>query len=126
MRAKAALAAWAVRTGTAFVGSGAAGGKQRAQAVELDDLSCVTHDPLLASVRQRLRKEYGAPRNGTMNVACVFSREPVKTPQEACRIDGSLNCHGYGSSVAVTATFGMVAAGEMLRRLSMQRRETVV
>ena len=26
----------------------------------------------------------------------------------------------------VTATFGMVAAGEMLRRLSMQRRETVV
>ena len=126
VRAKAALAAWAVRTGTAFVGSGAAGGKQQAQAVELDDLSCVTHDPLLASVRQRLRKEYGAPRNGTMNVACVFSREPVKTPQEACRIDGSLNCHGYGSSVAVTATFGMVAAGEMLRRLSMQRRETVV
>mgnify|MGYP003428915949 CR=1 FL=1 len=24
--------------------------------------------------------------------------------------DGSLNCHGYGSSVAVTAAFGMVAA----------------
>lgn len=127
VRAKAALAAWAMRTGTAFVAAGAAGGKQLAQAVEVDDLSCVTHDPLLASVRQRLRKEHGAARNGAMNVGCVFSREPVKTPQEACRIDGSLNCHGYGSSVAVTATFGMVAAGEILRLLGAQRRrETLV
>jgi tRNA A37 threonylcarbamoyladenosine dehydratase len=32
-------------------------------------------------------------------------------------IDGSLNCHGYGSSVAVTATFGMVAAGEAMQWL---------
>jgi tRNA A37 threonylcarbamoyladenosine dehydratase len=30
-------------------------------------------------------------------------------------VDGSLNCHGYGSSVAVTATFGMVAAGEAIQ-----------
>jgi tRNA threonylcarbamoyladenosine dehydratase len=33
---------------------------------------------------------------------------------EACDVDGSLNCHGYGSSVAVTATFGMVAAARAL------------
>jgi tRNA A37 threonylcarbamoyladenosine dehydratase len=32
----------------------------------------------------------------------------------ACDVDGSLNCHGYGSSVAVTATFGMVAAARAL------------
>jgi tRNA A37 threonylcarbamoyladenosine dehydratase len=28
--------------------------------------------------------------------------------------DGSLNCHGYGSVVTVTATFGLVAAGQLL------------
>jgi tRNA A37 threonylcarbamoyladenosine dehydratase len=34
---------------------------------------------------------------------------------DACEVDGSLNCHGYGSSVVVTATFGFVAAGEALQ-----------
>jgi tRNA threonylcarbamoyladenosine dehydratase len=29
---------------------------------------------------------------------------------DACEADGSLNCHGYGSSVAVTASFGLAAA----------------
>jgi tRNA A37 threonylcarbamoyladenosine dehydratase len=28
--------------------------------------------------------------------------------------DGSLNCHGYGSAVSVTASFGLVAAGAVL------------
>ena len=46
-----------------------------------------------------------------LGLRCVYSREPVQAPADACDIDGSLNCHGYGSSVAVTATFGMVAAG---------------
>jgi tRNA A37 threonylcarbamoyladenosine dehydratase len=30
-------------------------------------------------------------------------------------VDGSLNCHGYGSSVAVTASFGMAAAAELVK-----------
>ena len=115
-RAKLALMGWSRATGTPLVVSGAAGGKRRAQAVEVGDLSEVTHDPLLASLRQRLRRE-GAPRDGRIGVRCVFSRESVMRPAsgEACATDGSLNCHGYGSSVTVTATFGMVAAGEALR-----------
>jgi tRNA A37 threonylcarbamoyladenosine dehydratase len=32
--------------------------------------------------------------------------------------DGSLNCHGYGSVVSVTATFGMCAASEILNFLA--------
>jgi tRNA A37 threonylcarbamoyladenosine dehydratase len=28
----------------------------------------------------------------------------------ACHVEGNLACHGYGSTVTVTATFGMVAA----------------
>jgi tRNA A37 threonylcarbamoyladenosine dehydratase len=97
---------------------GAAGGKQLAQAVDVADLAAVTHDPLLAALRQRLRKQ-GAPRTGAIGLRCVFSRESVALPtasaDEAGATDGSLNCHGYGSSVTVTATFGLVAAGEALR-----------
>lgn len=120
VRAKAALAAWALGTGTPLVMSGAAGGKQRAQDVQIEDIADVTHDPLIASLRQRLRKQHGAPRSGRIGVRCVFSREEVKAPPEAqaCDVDGSLNCHGYGSMVAVTATFGMVAAGDLLATLS--------
>jgi len=123
VRAKAVLAAWARDCGLPFVTVGAAGGKREPHRVQLDDLSATTHDPLLASLRQRLRKQYGAPRSGKMDVACVYSREPVHLPEQdaACDVDGSLNCHGYGSSVTVTATFGLCAAAE-LQRLHLGRR----
>jgi len=117
VRAKLLLAVWARVTGTPFVSVGAAGGKQAAQRVEVEDLADATHDPLLASLRQRLRKEQGAARQGRMGLRCVFSRESVVAPLEICDNDGSLNCHGYGSSVTVTATFGMVAAGEVISQL---------
>ena len=115
VRAKATLAAWALATGTAFVTVGAAGGKQRPQAVEVADLADTTHDPLLASLRQRLRQHHGAARTGRIGVNCVCSREAVRQPAQSCETEGNLNCHGYGSSVTVTATFGMVAAGEAIR-----------
>ena len=118
-QAKLALAAWALHGGTPLVCVGAAGGKQQPQAVEVADLADATHDPLLASLRQRLRKQ-GAARSGRIGLRCVFSREPVAMPAaaadgDACAVDGTLNCAGYGSSVTVTATFGMVAAAESLR-----------
>jgi tRNA A37 threonylcarbamoyladenosine dehydratase len=124
-KAKAALAAWALQQGKALVCVGAAGGKQAAHRVEVEDLADTTHDPLLASLRQRLRKAGLAPRQGRIGLRCVFSREPVLLPPSpleeaaACEpVDGSLNCHGYGSSVTVTATFGMAAAGEALAMLN--------
>ena len=117
VRAKVALAGWAVHTGVAFIAVGAAGGKQAPQRVEVADLGAVTHDPLLASVRRRLRKEHGARHWGEIGLPCVFSREAVQQPAGACDVDGSLNCAGYGSSVTVTATFGMVAANEIVQRL---------
>ena len=116
--AKLALAAWALATGVPLVCVGAAGGKQLAQKVDVADLAEVSHDPLLAGLRQRLRKQ-GAARTGLIGLRCVFSRESVAVPVAAgdlaCATDGSLNCQGYGSTVTVTATFGLVAAGEALR-----------
>jgi len=124
VRAKAALAAWALAGAHAFVSVGAAGGKRRAQAVDIEDLAQVTHDPLLASLRQRLRREHGAARQGRMGLRCVFSREAVAAPAQsgspAGGKDGTLNCAGYGSSVTVTATFGMVAAGEAIAQLLLR------
>ncbi len=108
---------------------GAAGGKHRAERVDVADLPDVTHDPLLASLRQRLRRA-APPPWAKGQLRCVFSRESVAPAMAVCepaalgeaggahaQTDNSLNCHGYGSSVTVTATFGMVAAGEAIAQL---------
>lgn len=115
--AKALLAAWALEGGVPLVCVGAAGGKRQPQQVRVDDLAEVTHDPLLASLRQRLRRHHGAARRGAIGLACVSSREAVQRPADSCATDGSLNCHGYGSTVTVTATFGMVAAACLVEHL---------
>lgn len=128
VRAKTTLAAWAVAHGVPFVTVGAAGGKRCAQAVEVADLADVTHDPLLAQLRYRLRKQHGGARSGRMSVDCVFSREAVAPPDASCEIDevdGSLNCHGYGSVVSVTATFGLCAAGSVLNTLAGKVKKAV-
>ncbi|MDD5028444.1 MAG: tRNA threonylcarbamoyladenosine dehydratase [Rhodoferax sp.] len=118
---KICLAQWAREQHKIFIASGAAGGKRHAQRVSVDDLSRVTHDPLLAKVRYTLRRQHGAPRGErSMGVACVFSDEAVAAPDASCQVvgDGSLNCHGFGSLVSVTATFGHCAAGYVLNQLA--------
>ena len=125
MSAKTTMAAWALSQGKRlrFITVGAAGGKRHAQRVEVGDLAQATHDPLMAQLRQRLRKHHGARRDGkAMGVQCVFSREPVAPPDASCAIDGdgSLNCHGYGSMVSVTATFGLCAAGWLIDQISQK------
>ncbi len=128
VQAKQAMAYWARRSGWrgSFITVGAAGGKRLAHKVEIEDLAEVTHDPLLAQLRYRLRKHHGAARNGKkIGLHCVFSREAVAGPDASCQMegeaDGSLNCHGYGSVVAVTATFGQCAAGWVLDELAKKQ-----
>ena len=124
VKAKVAMAAHARKKKLIHIAVGAAGGKRLAHKVDIDDVSQVTHDPLLAQLRYRMRKEHGAPREGKkIGVVCVFSRESVAPPDVSCRLsqgDGSLNCHGYGSTVAVTATFGQCAAGWVIDQISSE------
>lgn len=133
VKAKTAMAAWALqrnakrKTGhqVHFISVGAAGGKRHAHKVDIDDLSLTTHDPLLAQLRYRLRKEHDASREGRIGLPCVFSREAVMQPVSApgaaeSQSDNSLNCHGYGSVVSVTATFGICAAGWLLDKFAIQ------
>jgi tRNA A37 threonylcarbamoyladenosine dehydratase len=118
VKVKTAMSHWARNSKVLFVSVGAAGGKRQAHKVDIADLSETTHDPLLAQVRYRLRKNHLAPKDGKrMKVACVFSREPVMGSDASSsdlQSDGSLNCRGYGSVVTVTATFGLCAAGWVL------------
>jgi tRNA A37 threonylcarbamoyladenosine dehydratase len=121
--AKTSMADWALRTRTIFISVGAAGGKRLAHLVDIDDLAQTTHDPLLAQLRYRLRKQHGAARAGKkIGVSVVFSREPIAPPDASCapQQDTGLNCHGYGSVVSVTATFGQCAAGWVLDKISRQ------
>jgi tRNA A37 threonylcarbamoyladenosine dehydratase len=125
VKAKTAMAAWAIQHKALFITVGAAGGKRLAHKVDIDDLCNTSHDPLLAKLRYNLRREHGAARDGKkIGVACVFSREAVAPPDESCNIsnnaqgDGSLNCSGYGSVVSVTATFGQCAAGWVFDQIS--------
>lgn len=121
VKAKTAMGAWARRNKATFVTVGAAGGKRYAHKVDIADLSATTHDPLLAQVRYRLRKSHNAPQGGKkIGLACVFSAEAVEPADASCRVQGdsSLNCHGYGSMVSVTATFGLCAAGWIIDKIS--------
>jgi len=123
IKAKTAMAAWAMHAKTLFITVGAAGGKRAAHKVDIEDLSLTTHDPLLAQLRYRLRREHQAPRDKKkIGVFCVYSKESVAPADVSCEIDGdtdgSLNCHGYGSVVSVTATFGQCAAGWVIDKIS--------
>ena len=125
VKAKTCMAVWALQQKVNFITVGAAGGKRHAHKVDVDDLALVTHDPLLAQLRYRLRKEHSAARLGKLNVTCVFSRESVGRPvkpenaaPEDQQTDSNLNCHGYGSIVSVTATFGICAAGWLLDKIA--------
>ena len=122
VHAKVAMSAWAMRSKKLFISVGAAGGKRLAHLVDIEDLSKTTHDPLLAQLRYRLRKEHAAAREGRkIGVNCIFSREAVKQPdifKVNAITDNTLNCHGYGSVVSVTATFGQCAAGWALDKLA--------
>lgn len=144
VKAKTAMAAWAIKSKARFISVGAAGGKRLAHKVDIEDLSQVTHDPLLAQMRNRLRKEHGAAREKRkIGVVCVFSREAVMQPGAVAVVthgetadalqpgdspsdlsveaqsDATLNCHGYGSVVTVTSTFGLCAAGWVLGEIAV-------
>lgn len=123
VKTKTAIANWARQHAEICVSVGAAGGKRQAHLVDIADLADVTHDPLLAQVRYQLRKHHAAPKSGTkLGVACVFSREAVAQADPSCAVQGdaTLNCHGYGSIVTVTAAFGLCAAGWVMDKISQR------
>lgn len=118
VRAKAALIAHCRDRGIPVVTTGGAGGKTEPAMIRVDDLSRTTQDPLAAKLRATLRREYGFSRESgrRFGVDCVYSAEPIRrlaACSEAMAPQG-LNCAGYGSSVCITAAFGLCAAARVL------------
>lgn len=126
--AKTALIVYCRAHGIPLITIGGAGGQIDPTKIEIRDLSRTEQEPLLAKVRKRLRAQHGFPR-GTKNkfgIEAVFSTEPLRFPEtQACEADSDqaggitgLNCAGFGSAMVVTASFGLVAAAQVLRKLA--------
>jgi tRNA A37 threonylcarbamoyladenosine dehydratase len=126
VKPKAALVAWCREHGIPLVTVGGAGGQLDPTKVEVRDLARTEQEPLLKKVRKILRARYGFAKGekNKYHIDAVFSMEPLRYPDsgEACEVDADsvtgLNCAGFGSSMVVTATFGMVAAGHVLRKMA--------
>jgi len=126
VKPKAALIAWCSANNMPLVVVGGAGGQIDPTKVEIRDLARTEQEPLLKKVRKILRAQYGFSRGEKQkyHIDAVFSMEPLRYPDagDACDVDPNsitgLNCAGFGSSMVVTATFGMVTAGQVLRRLA--------
>ncbi len=130
VKAKAAMIAWCRQHAMPMILIGSAGGQTDPTQIAVRDLARTEQEPLLKKVRKVLRSQYGYPRGEKtkFHVDAVFSMEPLKFPEtaEVCAVDGDeraggvtgLNCAGFGSAMVVTATFGMVAASQVLRRLA--------
>lgn len=112
-----------------MVTTGGAGGRTDPTRIRIDDLTRVTHDPLIRQVRKTLRREHGFPvdRSSIFGVPCVYSTEPIRYPWSdgtVCDVkepgDENLrmDCNGgYGSVTHLTGAFGFAAAGEVIKLL---------
>jgi tRNA A37 threonylcarbamoyladenosine dehydratase len=97
---------------------GGAGGKLDPSRIKAADLAKTTQDPVLSKIRHALRKEYGfsSDPKKKLGITAIYSDEPRQGVAS-----GGLSCAGYGSAVTVTATFGFVAAAEVLKLLQKQQ-----
>lgn len=129
VKAKTALIAYCRQHGVRLITIGAAGGQTDPCKIEIRDLSRTEQEPLLALVRKRLRQNFGFPRGSKskFGIDAVFSMEALSMPEtaEVCEVDTAgavgvtgLNCAGFGSSIVVTASFGLAAAAQVLRHLA--------
>lgn len=129
MSNKALLIATCVRRGQPVVTVGGAGGKRDGTRVRLSDLGDSHGDDLLRLVRKKLRRDHGfAHGEGNhYGVPCVASNEKPVYPwaDGSCATEpepGSnlrLDCaSGFGTGAFVTGVFGLVAAGEVVKRIA--------
>lgn len=125
---KAALLAHCRRRKQWVICAGGAGGQMDPTRIHVADLSRTTQDPLLAKVRNLLRREHGFSRNPKRRFAipAIYSDEQLTypTPEGGTTHekpgDGPtrLDCStGFGAASFVTGTFGFVAASRVLEHL---------
>ncbi|TNC81487.1 MAG: tRNA cyclic N6-threonylcarbamoyladenosine(37) synthase TcdA [Oleiphilus sp.] len=134
--AKTAMIAHCCRHKIKMITSGGAGGQLDPTRIAVTDLSKTLQDPLLAKVRNNLRRHHGFTRNPKrrFRVDAVYSSEPVRYDQgdgTVCQTRPEtagpvkLDCaSGFGAATHVTATFGFVAVSRILSRLASDQKST--
>ncbi len=132
---KCAMIAHCRRNKTPLLTIGAAGGQTDPTRIRRCDLSRTTQDPLLASVRKRLRRDYHFPTNPKrrFGVECIYSDQQMAyfhsdgsiLPSRPTHMGTSrLDCQGgVGASVCVTAAFGLTAAARIIEKLTDVRKK---
>ena len=107
---------------------GSAGGKVDPMKITHCDLSRTTNDPLLAKVRNSLRRLHGFPRNPKryFSIEAIYSVEQMRYPDteggvcsSKANLDGGvkLDCSGgFGAATMVTASFGLVAVSRAIQK----------
>ncbi|WP_110686493.1 tRNA cyclic N6-threonylcarbamoyladenosine(37) synthase TcdA [Salinicola aestuarinus] len=132
--AKAALIHYCQRRKLPITVTGGAGGQTDPTRIRVADLTRTQHDPLLAKVRSKLRRDHGFSRNPKrrFSVECVYSDEQLVYPGEDGEVclqkpapgeSTRLDCaSGFGAVSVVTGNFGFTAASRVLTRLAERAR----
>ncbi|NTS76497.1 tRNA cyclic N6-threonylcarbamoyladenosine(37) synthase TcdA [Catenovulum sp. SM1970] len=131
VQAKAGMIAWCKRNKVKVITIGGAGGQIDPSQIQIGDLAKTIQDPLLAKVRNQLRRDYNFSKNPKrkFGVEAIFSTEQLKYPasdgqvclQKPAQGEGpaKLDCAtGFGASTVVTATFGFFAASRVINKIS--------
>ena len=126
---KAALIHHCKRHKIPVIVTGSCGGKKDPSKLTYSDLSKTLNDPLLAKVRNTLRRQHGFSKNNKsrFRIEAIYSTEQMTYPDdqgETCQnkqhINGStgLDCStGFGASSMVTASAGFLAASRAIEKI---------
>ncbi|WP_371185368.1 tRNA cyclic N6-threonylcarbamoyladenosine(37) synthase TcdA [Thalassotalea maritima] len=126
VRVKTALLNHCKRQKIPVITIGGAGGQLDPTKIDIVDLSKTYQDPLLAKVKNQLRRNHNFPKDSKRKFAidAVFSTEQLRYPAQ----DGSV-CHakqqqdgamrldcsgGFGAATHVTASFAFFAVGRAM------------
>ena len=132
---KAAMIDFCKKNKIKVVATGGAGGLTDPTQIEVKDLTRTWNDPLASAVRLALRQVHNFSRNlkRSFGVPCVYSTEQQRYPDKDGNVGYqkpgvaglSLDCSfGYGSVVAVTATFGFIAVATVLDIVMKKKKKT--
>jgi len=130
---KSAIIAFCKRNKLPIITIGGAGGQTDPSKIETCDLSKTYQDPLLAKVKNQLRREYNFPRADLIkaskrkfSIDAVFSTEQLSYPTsegDVCHAKQSnegamrLDCSaGFGAATHVTASFAFFAVAHSIKK----------
>lgn len=129
VKVKVALIAHCKRNKLPIITIGGAGGQTDPSKIAVCDLSQTYQDPLLAKVRNSLRRDYNFSKNTKrkFGIEAVFSSEQLVYPDNegnVCHAKQSsngamrLDCSGgFGAATHVTASFAFFAVARAIKKL---------